>query len=191
VTGVLGTCVAQVNTGIAGLTVKAVMANDVDLLDRPATFESRQLLRNVEVILTVRQTDLAFHVVDDRGEPTAEYVALVFPVDPARWTGNSRYIRSFVPPTPPPDQEAEVSRSPGPGESAAASPSTVRGPREAITGLPQGTYYVIAVDDLESEGLADASVLETLSRSATRIRLTDNAPAEVDLRRINSAGANR
>ena len=72
-----------------------VMVNDVDRMDQPATFQSGQQLRNVEVIVTDKQTDLAFHVTDAQGQLTLEYVALVFSIDKARWFESSRYIQTF------------------------------------------------------------------------------------------------
>src|SRR5206468_2541221 len=111
VDGLLGSCVVHVNSSLGQLSVKAVMAGGVDLLDRPVTFESGQQLRNVEVIVTSKRTDLTLHVADDRGEPTREYVALVFPVDKARWVESSRYIQSFVPAPLPPEPSWDPAES--------------------------------------------------------------------------------
>ena len=41
---------------------------------------------------------------------------------------------------------------------------------------------MVALDDLESEAVGDATLLESLSRYATRITLTDKPAAEVSLR---------
>ncbi len=67
VDGLLGTCVAQVSSSIRLLTAKAVIANDVDLMDQPVTFQSGQQLRNVQVIVTDKLTELTFHVTDANG----------------------------------------------------------------------------------------------------------------------------
>ena len=183
VDGLLGTCVARVDSSLGGLTAKAVMVNDVDLMDRPVTFESGQQLRNVEVIVTNRRTDLAFQVTDDRGQPTREYVALVFPIDKSRWVANSRYVRSFVPDQSPPDEALDI-RELGATGGAFAAPPTVTG--DSITNLPPGDYFVVALDDLESEAVHDPAVLDSLARVATRITLTDKAAAEVNLRVFKS-----
>jgi hypothetical protein len=188
VDGLLGTCVAQVNTSL-GLMVKAVTVNDVDLMDRPVLFESGQQLRNVEVVVTNRRTDLTFHVTDNHGQPTREYVALVFPVDKARWIENSRYIRAFVPRPPPPDPAGDVTRPSAVGGTFAAAPTGRRLGPDSVSGLPQGEYYVVALDDLESEAVHDPAVLESLSRFATRITLTDRGPAEASLRRLTQRSA--
>jgi Carboxypeptidase regulatory-like domain len=184
VDGLLGRCVARVDSSLGRLTVKAVMINDVDLMDQPVTFESGQQLRNVQVIVTDKRTDLTFQVADDRGQPTREYVALVFSTDKARWVENSRYIRPFVPAPPPPEQALDVTELGAVGGAFAAPPAAIR---DSVTGLPPGDYYVVALDDLESEAVRDPAVLDSLSRPATRITLTDSAPAEVSLRLVKLA----
>jgi hypothetical protein len=175
VDGLLGTCVAQVSSSLGLLRVKAVMVNDVDLMDQPVTFQSGQQLRNVEVIVTDKQTDLTFHVTDAQGLATREYVALVFSIDKARWFESSRYIRTFVP-APPVDQVLELPETATPG----AAPVTTA--RESVAGLPPGEYHVVALDDLESEGVPDPALLDSLKRVATRVTLTDRGGAEVSLR---------
>jgi carboxypeptidase family protein len=180
VDGLLGTCVAQVSSSLGSLTAKAVMVNDVDLMDRPVTFQSGQQLRNLEVIVTDKRTDLTFHVTDPHGNPTREYVALAFSIDRARWFENSRYIQAFVP-APPLDQVFDVSETATPG----AAPPTAA--RESVSGLPPGEYYVVALDDLESEAVHDPALLDSLTRTATRITLTDRTAVEVNLRVIEPA----
>jgi len=177
VDGLLGTCVAQVSSSLGLLTAKAVMVSDVDLMDRPVTFQSGQQLRNVEVLVTDKRTDLTLHVADADGSPTSEYVALAFSIDRARWSENSRYIQTFVP-SPPLDQAFEVTEMAQPG----SVPPTA--PRESVRGLPPGEYYVVALDDLDSDAVHDPAVLDSLTRAATRVTLTDRTAAEVNLRLV-------
>jgi hypothetical protein len=175
VDGLLGTCVAQVSSSIGVLTAKAVIANDVDLMEQPVTFQSGQQLRNVQVIVTDKLTELTFHVTDANGTATSDYVALVFSIERARWVENSRYIRTFVP-APPFDQAFE------PAEMAAPGSVPTHAARESVRGLPPGEYYIVALDDLESDAVTDPAVLDSLARAATRITLSDTTPAEVSLR---------
>ena len=175
VDGLLGTCVAQVSSSVGLLTAKAVIANDVDLMDQPVTFQSGQQLRNVQVIVTDKLTDLTFHVTDANGTPTSNYVALVFSIDRSRWVDNSRYIRAFVP-APPFQQAFEPAEMAVPG----SVPTTAA--RESVRGLPPGEYYVVALDDLEADAVTDPAVLDSLARAATRITLSETTPAEVSLR---------
>jgi hypothetical protein len=162
VDGLIGTCNARV-TGTSGAwIVKAVRHGNVDLLDGPITFEPGQQLRDIEVILTDKRTELTLPVSDDSGRPTREYVALVFSVDRERWTPGSRYVRTYVAPS-----EDTI----GVGE------------RDTIGGLPPGDYYVVAVPDIESDALGDpGDILEELSRRATRITLAEDSRVTVSLR---------
>jgi hypothetical protein len=185
VDGLLGTCVARVDNSLGSLTVRGVILNDVDLMDRPVTFESGQQLRNVEVIVTNKRTDLTFQVADDRGQPTREYVALVFPVDKGHWIQRSRYVRAFVPAPLPPDQAVDATELSAAGGAFAAPPAATI---DSITDLPPGDYYAVAFDDLESEAVHDPALLDSLTRVATRITLTDKAATEVSLRLIKSTG---
>ena len=86
VDGLIGTCRARVIGASGAWMVKAVKSGTVDLLDTPITFENGQQLRDIEVILTDKRTELTLQVSDDSGRPTREYVALVFSVDRERWT---------------------------------------------------------------------------------------------------------
>ena len=70
------------------------------------------------------------------------------------------------------------------GGAFGARPTATAGRRDSVNGLPPGEYYVVAADDLESEAVHDPLALESLSHSASRITLTDSAPAEVSLRRV-------
>jgi hypothetical protein len=175
VTGLLGTCVAQVNSSLGVLKARAVIVSDVDLMDQPITFQSGQQLRNVEVIVTDKQTDLTFHVSDAQGQSTSEYVALIFSTDKGRWFDNSRYVRTFVP-DPLLRQVLDAAQAATPG----ATPPTAA--RQSVNGLPPGEYYVVALNDLESEAVHDPALLDSLTRAASRITLTDRAALEVSLR---------
>ena len=98
VDGLIGTCNARVTGASGAWIVKAVKYGNVDLLDGPTTFENGQQLRDIEVILTDKRTELTLQVSDDSGRPTRDYVALVFSVDRERWRAGSRYVRTYVAP---------------------------------------------------------------------------------------------
>ncbi|MBI4476141.1 MAG: hypothetical protein HY654_03150 [Acidobacteria bacterium] len=50
-------------------------------------------------------------------------------------------------------------------------------------------YYVIAVDDVESEVIRDPAFLERLVPQATRVTLIEGNPIQVSLRRISVQGS--
>jgi len=166
VDGLIGTCNARVLGANGGWIVKAVKYGNIDLLDAPITFQPGQQLRDIEVILTDKRTELTLQVNDDSGRSTREYVALVFSVDRERWAPGSRYVRTYVAPA---DDTLGV------------------GERDTIDGLPPGDYYVVAVSDLESDALGNpGDIFEELSRRATRVTLADDAKLNVSLRLVKN-----
>jgi hypothetical protein len=50
-----------------------------------------------------------------------------------------------------------------------------------LEGLPAGDYYLVAIDDADSEGWTDANTLESLARVATRLTVIDVERKTVDL----------
>jgi hypothetical protein len=233
VEGVFGTCTARFNGGIGRWTVKAITHDGKDLMDHPIRFEPGQQLKDVEVILTDKRTELTLLVADEHGTSTREYAAILFSTDKAHWTENSRYVRTYMPPS-----EQMLSMLPsgsvasamtftttmvngvvvtggvggsGPitggmlagagsglvpgsmtasgGSVAAPGGSTAR--KEMITTVPAGDYYIVALDDIDSESARDPETLEQLSRGATRVRLTEGVPADVNLRRLKFQNQNR
>jgi hypothetical protein len=164
------------------------------------TFEAGQIFSDVQVVFTNRRTELEWRVTDEQGEPTREYVALVFPADKEKWKDATRTVRIYVPPptgqirTTPPlaglvRLEAGVAGTAsgvvGRGSSGMVVSQLSNSSLQArMLGLPIGEYYIVAVDDIENEDSRDPAVLERLIASALRVTLTDTAKTEVDLRRV-------
>ena len=196
VEGVSGTCTAQFNGGIPRWAVKSITHAGRNLMDEPITFAGVQRLRNVEVTLTDKPTQVMFKVDDDRGMPTRDYVGVLFPLDKARWTDSTgRYLRTVVPPLDPPASmrtsavPGSTAGSPLVGRSATSSPTPSIGTtpsawRDMVSGMATGEYLAVAVDDIDAESLRDAGFLEQLSRVATRVTVTHGSPITVNLRRV-------
>lgn len=177
--GLAGTCAIQVSWVDLWMP-KAVLHEGTDLLDRPMTFESGQHYRNVQIVLTDRRTRVAFRVIDERGQETRDYVALVFTVDKARWVHGSRHVRTFVP--------RQMGTEPAePPRSVPGAPAHVR--RESVTGLPPGEYYVVALDDMDPDDIHDPAVLAQLARAAVRVTLEEGNDLEVAVRRLMATDA--
>src|SRR5207247_913408 len=69
-----------------GWALKAVRANDIDITDTPAPLGTKdQSLTDLEIVVTNRVTDVTGTVTDARGQPVADYTAIVFSVDAQRW----------------------------------------------------------------------------------------------------------
>ncbi len=192
---VFGTCAVRAFGNLGRWSVKTVTYEGRDLIDQPMTFGPGQDLNEVEVVLTDKRTEVTFHVTDEQGTSTRDYVGLLFPMDKRKWTDSTgRYRRVLAPPPDaPPAANGGSARGPAsaspPGSAAvnfSASPVALNagGRGEIVSGVPAGEYYAIAVDDLDQESVRDPDFLEQLARAAIRIRLTEGVPGDVTLRRI-------
>jgi hypothetical protein len=204
--GLSGSCGAPPSPTFGRWTLKAVTLRGQSLLEQPVTFEPGQHYNNIQVVVTDKRTQMDLRVSGDDGQPTREYVAIAFPLDKAKWNPQLRQVRTYVPP-----QVVSMGRSPaaasvpisgGAVGTQAASGALVGGAgvymisgpdgsQERISALAPGEYYVIAVDDIDTEDWQDPAVLERLTSSATRVVVTDEAPVEVPLRRFNFADVMR
>jgi hypothetical protein len=178
VQGIVGTCMVRVMGNLGRWNVKSITQGDSDLMDRPVTFDPGRQLRNVRVVLTDKRTLLALNVVDDRGQVTREFVGLVFSTDKTKWSDQSeRYVHVYVP-------YLVVDRAAAPPRGSADLRPAPAEQRDRISGLPPGDYYAVALTDIAPDDTHDPAILERLAAVATRVSLTDRAPAEVSLRRI-------
>jgi hypothetical protein len=186
VEGLSGTCSAPPSVGLGGWTLKELLHEGENLLEQPLTFEPGQELRNLQVVFTDKRTELTFRVVDEQGQRTREYVAIVFPASAERRSQFSRYVRTYVPPSLELMMMQSAMRGRGmPPPATSASPRGARlPPREAIGGLPPGDYYAVALDDIETDAVRDPAVMERLIPGATRISLPEGGTADVALRRV-------
>jgi hypothetical protein len=196
VEGLGGSCAAQPTSMFGRWTLKAVTVRGQNLMDQLVTFETGQQYTNVQIIVTDKRTQIDLRVSGDDGQPTREYVALVFSLDKTRWTGPTRQMRTYAPPSFPAADNGPNARTattsiavPIGSVVGATLPNSMNmaGVQERITGLAAGEYYVIALDDIETEDTLDPAVLERLTSSAIRVTLTDEGPIEVPLRRFNFA----
>jgi len=172
--GLTGVCEMPSMQIFGRWTVKSVTIGDRTMTSGSMAFEPGQHYDNVRILVSDRRSELNLHVTDDTGQPTREYVALVFPADREKWTSaaspfSPSFPRTFVPPT---QEMLDMMRVPSP---------TAR--REAILGLPPGEYFAIALDDIETDRYRDADVLERLSASANRVTIAEGT-ADVALLRI-------
>jgi hypothetical protein len=180
VNGIFGTCSAPFQPAFGRWTLKRILVNGEDLLPGPVTFEPGQKLNNVQVVVTELRTSMTFHVADDSGQPTREFVALVFATEKSRWT-DGPHVRTYTPP-PPASGGAALTARPGGPQTATPMMPPVR--PQTLGALAPGEYYVVAVDDIETEDVRDTDVLERLIPSAVRVMVAEGSTTEVALRRV-------
>ena len=188
VEGLTGTCSQPPNGMFGRWMVKAVIVNDENVSETPVTFQQEQQYRNVQVIVTDTRSEMVFHVSDESGQLTREYVILAYPIQKSKWmTGGRTFVGPTVDPMMTMGRPAAASSTPG--------PTVMNMPprREAMQMLRPGEYYVVAVDDMEREDPRDPAVLDRLRSSAVRVNVPEGASVDVSLRRVNFAAviANR
>jgi hypothetical protein len=146
----------------AGWTLEAIRAGGVDVTDRVLPFGApSQSLRNVDVVLTDRTTDLRALVVDGDTRPVPRSSVIVFSTDRSNWYAASRFLRLAT---------------------AGADGSV------AISGLPFGSYYVAAVPRPPSDGpdaWQDPAFLESIISPASSVTLVEGQTATVSLKMID------
>ncbi len=180
--GLGGTCAAQPGGAFGRWLLKAVTVGDQNLMDKTVTFESGQHYANMRVVVTDKRVYADFTVIDEAGQPSREFVLIVFPADKDKWNQLSRYARivsmsrggrttALLPPTQ--VSAANVGRPPMPRDNVVRVPS-----------LAPGDHYAVAVDDIDPEDVNDAAVMEKLTQVSVRFTASDDAPMEVPLRRV-------
>jgi hypothetical protein len=180
----MGTCSGPHYSAFGRWTLKSVVFNNQELRNGPLTFEPGQHYGNVQIVVTDQPSELNLHVTDERGQPTRDYVALVFSTDTSRWDSTSvPAVRTFVPPSPELiEMRGQLTGANGMGRGTLPTQSS----REMIAGLMPGEYYAIALDDINSEVSRDPAVLERLASSASRVTISEGQ-TDVTLPRLRQA----
>ena len=135
--------------------LKSVLLEGKDVTDTPLEFTTAFEGKSAEIVLTQRRSAVSGVVTDDRGQPTRDYVAVLFPEDEEQWTPFSRFIAVGRP-----DQQDRFS----------------------LTGLPPGRYLMQAVDYLEPGEERDPETFKRLRTGATSFSLSDGESRTVNLK---------
>ncbi|HEY6358384.1 MAG TPA: carboxypeptidase-like regulatory domain-containing protein, partial [Vicinamibacterales bacterium] len=125
----------------------SVMRDGQDLLDSALDVAPEQDVRDIRdlsVVFSDRQTDLAGTLFDSENHPVAGYVVLVFSTDRRFWTSDSRRIRQ--------------------------APLGADGHFD-ISGLPAGEYFLGAVTHADADDVSDPSFLDEVAAAALRMTL--------------------
>jgi hypothetical protein len=128
-----------------GWQMRSAIVDGRDMLDTPLEIRNDDV-RGVEIRFTDLSTEISGSLLDPAGEPAPEYFIILFPVDKAYWTPQSRRIQSTRP----------------------ASDGRYR-----IQNLPPGEYLIAAVTDVEQGEWYDPAFLAQLVGASTKIVLTE------------------
>jgi hypothetical protein len=133
----------------------SVMRDGQDLLDSALEVTPGQDVKDLSVVFSDRQTDLAGTLVDTGNHPVAGYVVLVFPTDRRFWTSTSRRIRQALLGA---DGHFDIS------------------------GLPAGEYFLGAVTHADADDVSDVAFLEEVAAAALRTTLAAGEHRVQDIR---------
>ena len=158
-----------------GWMLKAVMFRGRNLVEDAVTFEPGQHYDDVRIVMTDRWPLVDLNVSGLDGQPTLDYVLIVFPLDREKWKRYPKSVHTFLPTAPRPTTTI------GTRISAQVRPPGV------FHGAPPGDYYVIAVDDISLEETWNPAILDRLATGATRVTLIEGAHSELALRRFTRA----
>jgi protocatechuate 3,4-dioxygenase beta subunit len=157
--GINGPRRLEVLTAPPGWVLKEIRSGGINVTDQVLSFGTAQeSLRDVEVVLTDRVSELIGSVRDDRARPMASATMIVFSTDRSQWYPRSRYVQ----------------RNPTEGDGTFS-----------ISGLPAGQYYAAAVQEVPTDGddaWQEPAFLESLIPGAISVLIADGGRASANFR---------
>jgi hypothetical protein len=130
-----------------GWSVRSIVHEGKDLIDDAHEFRGGQQVDGLTVLLSKSMPKLRGTLLDARGTPV-EGSVVMFPEDPAKWSEQSRLVRSIRP--------------------------DHAGTFEFRDVVP-GEYLLVALEYLRTDDFSDPAFLEGLRERATRVRVDDTA----------------
>ena len=155
-----GQYILRITGTLPGWTLRSATYEGRDIADRAVAVAGADI-NGIVVTFTDRPAEIS-GTVQISGRPDADASVVVFPSDSALWgaTANSRRTRL-----------TRVSRT-----------GTF-----TVSGLPPGSYYVVAIPDEQAGGWNEPAALEAFARSATAIDLGEGAKQALNLRTVREA----
>jgi hypothetical protein len=138
-----------------GWMLKSVLVNGEDVTDTGIPIRPGDVVDSVQLVVTNRQTRVTGSALDDLGQASREYVAVIFPEDAGAWRRFSSRIRVETP-----DQQ---------------------GGFESKSLLP-GHYLAVALDYIEEGQQMDPEFLESIRGYATPFDIGDGDTKALSLR---------
>jgi hypothetical protein len=140
-------------------TVKSVMADDLDITDRPYDVKGDAPPKMISITYTDQWQQLSGKLTHSSGAASSDETVIVFPADRAFWYQGSRRIA--------------ITRPASDGVFSFGGPG--------VTSLPAGDYLLAAVVDLGRDEQFDPSFLATLVPAAAPIKLAPGEKKTQDL----------
>jgi len=138
-----------------GWYVQSVTLDGKDITDR--SFDLQADVTSLVVTYSQKHSSVSGTVRDAQGRASDIAAVLVFPADPARWSGYGSSPRIVG--------SKQVSRTGA----------------YSFDSLPVGDYFLVAVDSVDTDNWTDPQNLERLARQATRLKLALGESKTIDL----------
>jgi hypothetical protein len=135
--------------------VDSAVLSGQDVLDQSVVIKSGEDIGGLVVRMTNRRAALSGTILDERGDPAAGYVILVYPTDEKYWTNTSRRMLLAW---PTPDG------------------------RFTVQGIQAGEYRLAMLLDPESGAWWDPAFLRGLESTSTRLSFADGEKKVLNLR---------
>jgi hypothetical protein len=148
---VLGTGFLVLDDRTQTWLVDSISEGDRDITDQRMDFKALDG-KVLELRLTRQRTDVLGSAAASNGPAIKDFVAVMFSEDPSRWYRHSRYLKTATP-----DQFGHF----------------------RITGLPPGSYLLVAVTGMEKGDEYNAEYLERLRPTAVRLTLAKGESKQV------------
>ena len=134
---------------------KSSVINGQDTLDFPFEVTGDQDVTGAVITISDAASELSGTLTDNAGQPASDYWIVAATSDPRYWTPQSRRI-------------------------ILTRPSTEG--RYTIRGLPAGSYFVVALSDIEQGEQYDPEFLKSLGASAVQVMVLEGGKVQQDLR---------
>lgn len=138
-----------------GWSFKSATLNGRDVSEQP--FELQSDATGVVITLTDTPIELSGVAKTPAGEPDAEATVVIFPTETQAWN------------------------SPAPGTRRFRAIRTGKNGAYTASGLPAGSYYVVAIPEASASDWLEPKYLEQLARLATDVRLDERDKRTLDL----------
>jgi len=138
-----------------GWMVKGVYLNGRDVTDAPVSFDGREQVSGMQVVLTDRLTHVSGTVTDDGGQPAEAAYVIFVPADPGKPTYASRYLRTTI------------ARDGNPYK---------------VDTLPPADYVAIALASTQGIDTQDPDFVERVRKAGVRVTLREGETKDVPLK---------
>ena len=135
--------------------IRSVTVNGIDVTDTPIEIAAGRAPASVKIVVTDLTTAIRGTVMDGNSQPAPFATVVAFSDDPAEWGPVSRRLQSAQP-----DQSGAFE----------------------LRGLPAGSYFLIATDDVERGEWLNPAFLDEIRPFAQRIAIADGETKAQDLK---------